>query len=84
MSPTPFGYQWYLGEDGTRCLLHETFKDSEALLTHLGNVGPSLPELLEIAPITRVEVLGSVSAAARDALAGLGAVHFPSLGGFDR
>ncbi len=43
-----------------------------------------MPELLEIAPITRVEVLGSASDAAREALAGLGAVHFPSPGGFNR
>ena len=78
------GYLWYLGKDGTRCLLHETFADSEALLTHLNNVGPALPALLEIAPITRFEVLGIASAAARDAVVDLGAVHFPSLGDFDR
>ena len=82
--PETLGYQWYLSEDGTRCLLQETFATSEAMLTHLGNVGPSLPELLAIAPITRLEVLGSASAAAVDALADLGAVHFPSIGGFDR
>jgi len=82
--PDTLGYQWCLAEDGTRCLLHETFSSSEALLTHLGNVGPSLPELLAIAPITRLEVLGSASVAAVDALAGLGAVHFPGMGGFDR
>jgi len=61
------GHEWCLGEDGTHCLLHETFADSEALLTHLDNVRPSLSELLEIAPITRLEVLGSASAAARRA-----------------
>jgi quinol monooxygenase YgiN len=82
--PDTLGYQWYVAEGGTRCLLQETFSSSEALLTHLGNVGPSLPELLAIAPITRLEVLGSASAAAADALAGLGAVQFPSMGGFGR
>ena len=82
--PDTLVYQWYLSEDGTRCLVYETFTSSEGLLTHLENVGPSLPELLEIAPITRLEVFGSASDAARNALAGLGAVHFPSLGGFDR
>jgi quinol monooxygenase YgiN len=82
--PGTLGYQWYLGEGGTKCILQETFADSNALLTHLGNVGPSLPELLAIAPITRLEVMGTVSDAAREALSGLGAVHFPHLGGFDR
>jgi quinol monooxygenase YgiN len=81
--PDTLCYQWYLGGDG-KCLLHETFSSSEALLVHLGNVGPSLPELLAIAPITRLEVLGSVSPEAQEALVGLGAVHFPILGGFTR
>lgn len=82
--PNTLGYQWYLCEDGSRAILQETFSSSEALLTHLGNVGPSLPPLFAIAPITRFEVIGSASDDAREALAGLGAVHFPHMAGFDR
>lgn len=82
--PETLGYQWYLSEDGSRAILQETFSSSGALLNHLGNVGPSLPALLAIAPITRFEVIGSASDEARAALAGLGAVHFPHMGGFDR
>ena len=82
--PGTHTYQWYLGEDGKHCLLHERFASSEALLTHLGNVGPSLPDLLAIAPITRLEVLGTASDAAKEALEDLGATHFPNLAGFDR
>lgn len=82
--PGTLGYQWYLSEDGKRCLIQETFASSDALLTHLGNVGPSLPELLEIAPLTRCEVFGTASDAASSALAALSAVHFPHLSGFDR
>ena len=82
--PGTLSYQWRIGEDGTHCLLHEAFDSSEALLTHLGNVGPSLPDLLAIAPITRFEVFGTVSEQARGALAPLGAKHFPDFAGFDR
>ena len=82
--PDTLRYQWYLSEDNKRGIVQETFTGSEALMTHLANVGPSLPELLAIAPITRLEVLGSVSDDARKALADFGAVHFPHLGGFDR
>ncbi|MDH3216344.1 MAG: antibiotic biosynthesis monooxygenase [Candidatus Krumholzibacteria bacterium] len=82
--PGTLGYQWFLGESGNRCLLLETFSSSDAMLTHLANVGPSLPDLLAIAPITRVEVLGTVSDEARDALAALDAAHFPHFDGFDR
>jgi quinol monooxygenase YgiN len=82
--PGTLEYQWYIGEDGKHCLLEETFESSETLLTHLGNVGPSLPSILAIAPITRLEVRGNPSAEARDALAGLGATHFVQFAGFDR
>jgi len=82
--PGTLGYQWWMGEDGKHCLLEETFENSDALLTHLGNVGPSLPAIMELAPITRVEVRGDASPAAREALAGLGATHFAHHVGFDR
>ncbi len=82
--PDTLGYQWYRAEEGSICLLQETFASSEALLHHLGNVGPSLPELLAIAPITRFEVLGSVSAEARGALDTLGVKYFPLMVGFER
>ena len=77
-------YQWYLAEDESKCLLHESFTDSEALLQHLANVGPSLPDLLAGAPITRVEVIGTPTDAAREALDGLGASYFPHFAGFQR
>jgi quinol monooxygenase YgiN len=82
--PGTLGYQWYIGEDGKHCLLEETFESSEALLTHLGNVVPSLPGIMAIAPITRLEVRGDPSPAAREALADLGASHFTHFAGFDR
>lgn len=55
-----------------------------SLLKHLANVGPSLPDLIAVAPITRFEVFGDVSAQARTALDGLGAKHFDHLVGFER
>lgn len=77
-------YQWYLAADGSKCLLHEAFTDSGALMQHLGNVGPSLPNLLAVSPITRVEVMGTPSDEAREALDGLGATYFPHFVGFSR
>ncbi len=76
-------YQWWVGEDGKHCLLEETFTASAAMLTHLANVGPSLTDIMAIAPITRLEVRGEVTAEAREALAQLGATHFSHLAGFD-
>jgi quinol monooxygenase YgiN len=77
-------YQWWLSPDGSKGLLKETFDSSESLLVHLANVGPALPDLLAIAPFTRWEVYGEVSAAAREALDPLGAKYFDHVVGFDR
>jgi quinol monooxygenase YgiN len=77
-------YRWWLSEDGGRCLVKEAFDSSESFLKHLENVGPSLPDLIEIAPITRLEVFGDVSAEAPAPLEPLGAQHFGHLVGFAR
>ncbi len=77
-------YEWSLEENGNRCMLHEVFESSEALLTHFANVGPSLPDLIAIALITRLEVFGDVSGEARAAVGTLGAKHFTGFAGFTR
>lgn len=82
--PGTLAYEWYLQESGNRCLIRVSFTDSDALLTHFGNVGPTIPELLAIAPITRFEVLGPLSDDARVALDSLYADHFPLMVGFTR
>ncbi len=82
--PGTVGYRWCMGEDNAHCLVHESFESSDAFLFHLQNTGPSLPALLALAPITRCEVFGSVSDEAREALATLGAKHFPDYAGFTR
>jgi len=82
--PETLIYNWHYTEDGTRCVLHEGFSSSETLLTHLDNIGPTLPDLLAIAPITRFEVLGLASDEVHTALDGLGVVYLPHVAGFER
>ena len=82
--PDTLAFKWYMSEDGAKCIFHEEFTNSEALLTHLSNVGPTLPDLLAIARITRFEVLGEVSNDAADALNSPGAVFFPQVHEFAR
>lgn len=70
------GYQWYFNEDSSKCYLSEWFADSGALLQHLANVGPTLPEFFEHSEITAFQVLGDLSPEARKAVAELNAeVH---------
>ena len=82
--PGTLVYKWWIGDDGKRCLIQESFESSEALMTHLGNVGPTLPELFAIAPATRLQVFGESSDEVRAALADFGAKHFPQFQGFER
>ena len=82
--PGTLTYQVRIAEDGKHCLFHDVYKDSEALLTHLGNVGPRLPGLFEIAPIKRFDVLGPASQDVRVALADFSPNYFPDFAGFDR
>ena len=82
--PGTLHYHVWLAEDGSRCQAHDTYENSDAMLVHLGNVGPSLPELLALGSLTRFEVFGDVSEQGRAALAALGATHFSHLDGFSR
>ncbi len=82
--PGTLTYNWYYTKDGTRCVLHEGFSNSETLLSHLDNIGPKLPALLAVAPITRFEVLGPASDGVRTALADVDAVYLPQVEGFER
>jgi len=41
-------YDWYFNSDETECRVRETYVDSDAILAHIGNLGPLLGELLAI------------------------------------
>ena len=53
-------YDWFLSEDESECIVRETYRDSAALLEHLGNVGEILGALLGVADFD-LEVYGSPS-----------------------
>jgi quinol monooxygenase YgiN len=61
-------YQVYLNAEENKAFIVEWFKNSEAILIHLANVGPLFPGLLAIAPAVRLEVFGNLTAAAEEAL----------------
>ena len=44
--PNTLVYEYHINEDGTECHLLETFKDSEAFMAHLANVGHLFDTLL--------------------------------------
>ena len=67
--PGTLQHDWFLSDDGTRCVVRETYASSDAFLAHLAGVGPLLGRLVELGGGLELEVFGEPSAAVRDALA---------------
>jgi len=82
--PNTLVYEYHINEDGTECHLLETFKDSDAFMVHLGNVGHLFDMLFESATMTRAKIYGSPSAELQQALNPLGVEYFAHLNGIER
>ena len=63
-------YDWFFSPDGSECVVQELYRDSAAVLTHIGHVGETLGQLGEVADL-RAELYGTPSNALVDALAGV-------------
>jgi len=78
-------YEWFLSEDGSNCHVYERYNDSAATLTHLGTFGAQFAgRFMDCVTPTGLTVYGEPTDELRGALAGLGAVHFGTIGGFNR
>lgn len=65
-------YDWFFNDDETVCVVRETYADSDAVLTHMANLGELLGKLLEVGGGCEFEVFGSPSAQLLEAGAALG------------
>lgn len=63
-------YDWFFNADQSECVVRETYRDSAAVIEHVGNLGESLGALLAISDID-LEVYGSPSTELVEATAGL-------------
>lgn len=82
--PLTLQCQWFFHEGEDKWYLTESFPDSDAFLHHLGDVGPQLSQLLEIAELSRFEVFGELSLAARATIASFGVKYFTLWEGVSR
>ncbi len=74
-------YDWFFNDDETECVVRETYRDSEAVLEHVANLGETLGALLAVCDMD-LEVYGSPSAelvAATTELAPKVYSHFQSI-----
>ena len=74
--PETIQCQWYFHEGDDKWYLTEVFANSDAFLKHLHDTGPKLEEILKIAEVSRFEVFGELSHAAKSCLASFGVKYF--------
>ncbi len=82
--PGTLRYDWWLSSDGTRDVNLEVFADSDALVAHMANTAPLLPDLLAAAEVVRVEVLGVLTEAGHAAIDNAATGIFGFNGGVSR
>jgi hypothetical protein len=68
--------QWFFHKGDDKWYLTEVFPDSDAFLQHLANVALPLEQLLGLAAVSRFEVFGELSLAARATMAALEVNYF--------
>ena len=63
-------YDWYFDESQTECVLRETYPDSNALLTHLKNIGKLGGKIVALSDFS-AEIYGQPSEELLQAISGL-------------
>ncbi len=82
--PNTLVYEYHINKDGTECHLLETFRNSDAFMVHLENVGHLFDRLFESATMRRAKIYGSPSVELQQALDQLSVEYFAYLNGIVR
>jgi quinol monooxygenase YgiN len=79
-------YQFYLNRDGTKCMVHETYVDSNAVLSHNDSTASKtiLPRIFNIAKLNTIDVYGNPSNELKKLLASFNSQIFNLYTGFSR
>jgi quinol monooxygenase YgiN len=82
--PNTFSYEYFLSNDESKCYVVQLYKDSEAVMAHLGNISDLAGPLHEVAPLTGLMIFGSPSDELRQALEPVGPKIFEHWNGVTR
>jgi quinol monooxygenase YgiN len=85
--PDTIGYQFYLNrDDETKCIVYETYANSEAVLSHNAGVASQtiLPKIFGVSRISRFEVYGNPSEELQKVLTSFGPQTYNLFTGFSR
>lgn len=86
IEPSTLVYQFYINGDGTKCMVHETYVDSEAVLSHNESTASKtiLPSIFKIAKLNTLDVYGNPSNELKKLLASFNSQIFNLYTGFSR
>jgi quinol monooxygenase YgiN len=61
--PDTINYEFYLNRAETKCIVHETYANSEAVLAHNAGIASQtlLPKIFSVSRISRIDVYGNPS-----------------------
>jgi quinol monooxygenase YgiN len=84
--PDTINYEFYLSKDETRCIVHETYANSEAALAHNNSAASQtiLPKIFDVAKVNRFDVYGNPSEELQKLLANFSAQTYNLFAGFSR
>jgi len=68
-------YDWFYNETLSECIVREIYKDSDAVLAHMGNIGPMLGQLAAISELS-LQVCGTPSEVLKKASEGMNITFF--------
>lgn len=84
--PNTIDYEFYLNSTETKCIVHETFANSKAALTHVSSIASQtlLPKVFNVASISRFDVYGSPSKELQRMLTSINPQTYNIFTGFSR
>jgi quinol monooxygenase YgiN len=84
--PNTIDYLFYLNRTETKCMVHETYTNSESVLAHITGVASKtiLPKIFNIARINRLDVYGNPSEELQKVLTSFDSQTFNLFTGFSR
>ena len=84
--PDTINYQFYLNRSKTKCMVHETYTNSESVLAHITGVASKtiLLKIFNIAKMNRLDIYGNPSEELQKVLTSFDSQTFNLFTGFSR
>jgi quinol monooxygenase YgiN len=84
--PNTMNYKFFLNRDATKCIVWETYANSDSVFAHMNGVASQkiLPKISSVSKISRIEVYGNPSKELQKTLIGFGAQIYNFFTGFSR